>query len=108
MAGIFRGQGGSIARALLPALLFVAFVNSGVRAQLYEQPELVVDPGMHTARINRLAVDAAGSIAATGSFDKTVRVWGCEPKLCAQAARCCEPWRALSLAAARFCLSLSQ
>ena len=33
---------------------------------------------------------------------------GCEPKLCAQATRCCERWRALSLAAARFCLSLSQ
>jgi len=39
---------------------------------------------------------------------KPQRCRGCEPKLCAQAARCCEPWRALSLAAARFCLSLSQ
>ena len=42
---------------------------------LYEQPVLVVDPGMHTARINSVAVDAAGRLAVTGSDDKTVRVW---------------------------------
>ena len=42
---------------------------------LYEQPVLVVDPGMHTARINCVAVDAAGRLAVTGSDDKTVRVW---------------------------------
>ena len=42
---------------------------------LYEQPVLVVDPGVHTARIQSVAVDAAGRFAATGSWDKTVRVW---------------------------------
>ena len=42
---------------------------------LYEQPVLVVDPGMHTATINCVAVDAAGRLAVTGSDDKTVRVW---------------------------------
>ena len=42
---------------------------------LYEQPVLVVDPGMHTATINSVAVDAAGRLAVTGSDDKTVRVW---------------------------------
>ena len=36
---------------------------------------LVVDPGMHTARIMSVAVDAAGRLAVTGSEDKTVRVW---------------------------------
>jgi WD40 repeat protein len=43
--------------------------------QLYEQPMLVVDPGMHTAPIRAVAVDAAGRLAVTGSWDKTVRVW---------------------------------
>jgi len=42
---------------------------------LYEQPMLVVDPGMHTAMIISVAVDAAGRVAVTGSDDKTVRVW---------------------------------
>ena len=44
-------------------------------AQLYEQPVLVVDPGMHTAPIKAVGVDAAGRLAVTGSCDKTVRVW---------------------------------
>ena len=42
---------------------------------LYEQPVLVIEPGMHTARINCVAVDAAERLAVTGSDDKTVRVW---------------------------------
>jgi len=43
--------------------------------QLYDQPVLVIEPGMHTAPINTVGVDAAGRIAVTGSDDKTVRVW---------------------------------
>jgi WD40 repeat protein len=42
---------------------------------LYEQPVLVVDPGMHTAMINCVTADAAGRLAVSGSDDKTVRVW---------------------------------
>jgi WD40 repeat protein len=75
MAGIFRGQGRSIARALLLPLLFVVFATSAARAQLYEQPVLVIDPGMHTGPIKGVGVDAAGRIAVTGSWDKTLRVW---------------------------------
>ena len=77
MADIFRGQGSAIARslALLPALLFAVLANPAAMAQLYEQPMLVVDPGMHTAPIRAVAVDAAGRLAVTGSDDKTVRVW---------------------------------
>jgi WD40 repeat protein len=45
------------------------------KAQLYEQPTLITDPGMHTAPIRAVDVDAAGRLAATGSDDKTVRVW---------------------------------
>ena len=75
MAGIFRGQGSSIARALLPALLFVVFASPAALAQLYEQPVLIIDPGMHTAPIRDVGVDAAGRIAVTGGYDKTLRVW---------------------------------
>ena len=75
MAGIFRGQGSSIARALLPALLFVVFAIPAALAQLYEQPVLIIDPGTHTAPIKDVSVDAAGRIAVTGSWDKTIRVW---------------------------------
>jgi WD40 repeat protein len=77
MADIFRGEASAIARsvALLPALLFAVATTPSAIAQLSEQPMLVVDPGMHTASIRDLAVDAAGRLAVTGSHDKTVRVW---------------------------------
>jgi WD40 repeat protein len=74
MADIFRGQGGRVGRALL-ALPFIIFASSAARAQLYEQPVLVIDPGMHTAPIRDIGVDAAGRIAVTGAHDKTLRVW---------------------------------
>jgi WD40 repeat protein len=75
MAGIFRGQGRSIAAlfALLMMLLFASL--STAVAQLYERPVLVIDPGMHTAPIHAVGVNAAGSLAVTGADDKTVRVW---------------------------------
>jgi WD40 repeat protein len=77
MAAVFRGQAGSVARplALLPAVLFAALTHSAAVAQLSEQPMLVVDPGMHTAPIRAVGVDAAGRVAVTGSEDKTARVW---------------------------------
>jgi glucose/arabinose dehydrogenase len=75
MANIFRGQGSTIGRllALLLTLLCTAMTNAGAMAQLYDQPVLVVDPGMHTADID--SVDAAGRFGVTGSEDKTVRLW---------------------------------
>ena len=77
MAYIFRSQGGPVARslALLPAILFAIVAPAAAMAELYEQPVLVVDPGMHTAPITAADVDAAGRLAVTGSDDKTVRVW---------------------------------
>jgi outer membrane protein assembly factor BamB len=41
----------------------------------YDHPVLIVNPGMHTAPITDVGVDAAGRLAVTGSDDKTVRVW---------------------------------
>jgi len=55
--------------------LFAVLANPAAMAQLSEQPMLVVDPGMHTAPIQSVAVDAAGRLAVTGCQDKTARVW---------------------------------
>ena len=42
---------------------------------LYDGPVLVVDPGMHTARITRASADRDGFWAVTGLHDKAVRIW---------------------------------
>ena len=73
MASIFRGFG--VATAFLIAALLVGVVNPAALAQLYEQPTLIIDPGMHTAPIIDVGVDAASQIAVSGADDKTVRVW---------------------------------
>jgi WD40 repeat protein len=74
MAGIFRGQGRPInGPLLLSCMVLVSALPAS--AQLYEQPVLVVDPGMHTAIVHGVSSDAAGRIAVTGSDEKTVRVW---------------------------------
>jgi ATP-binding cassette subfamily B protein len=79
----------------------VTFHYGGHRAPLYDGLSIDIRAGERVGLVGR-----SGSGKTT--FVKLVQRLGCEPKLCAQAARCCEPWRALSLAAARFCLSLSQ
>lgn len=40
-----------------------------------EGPILRIDPGMHAADINRVGADAGCTLLATGSVDKTVRLW---------------------------------
>ncbi len=40
-----------------------------------QTPTLRIETGMHTAKINSLAVDAACRRVVTGSSDKTIRVW---------------------------------
>jgi len=39
------------------------------------EPQLRIEAGMHTVRVNRIATDAAGRYAVTASEDKTARVW---------------------------------
>src|SRR6516164_10312369 len=72
-------------RAIAAALLgLAALVFAPALAQdqggkdgtdLYDRPTLAIDPGMHTAKIDSQAVDAAGRFAVSGSDDRTVRVW---------------------------------
>jgi hypothetical protein len=95
MANILRGQGSSIARVLLLALLFAVSVNLAAMAQLYEQPVLAIEPGMHTASIIDLKADAAGRLAVTGSDDKTVRVCRRRTGDCYRPSAC-QPGRRIS------------
>ncbi len=44
-------------------------------ANLYDRAVLIADLDMHRAAINSAAVDSIGRFAATGSNDKTVRIW---------------------------------
>ena len=39
------------------------------------RPFPAIEAGMHTAKINRIAVDRAGRLAVTASEDKPARVW---------------------------------
>jgi WD40 repeat protein len=64
-----------IAVSLLAAPAFAADQPSAPTPAFYDRPVLVIDPGMHTNKIWRAAVDAEGRWAVTGSYDKTVRVW---------------------------------
>lgn len=50
-------------------------VETAAKACPDQEPVLRIETGMHTATIRRIGVDAACRIAATGSEDKTVRLW---------------------------------
>ena len=72
MARIWRHCAGAIvALALLSAL----FVAPAATQDLYDQPVLAVDPGMHTALMTGQSVDREGRFAVTGGADRTVRIW---------------------------------
>ena len=76
MAGFWRHCAGAIVAA---QAFFASWpVAPAVAQDLYDQPVLAVDPGMHTARIWSLAVDAAGRYAVTGGGDRTVRIWSAD------------------------------
>ncbi len=48
---------------------------AAIKACPDQQPFLRIETGMHTAPIRRIGVDAACSLLATASDDKTVRLW---------------------------------
>ena len=78
MARFCRGQSRQLAYLpiILLALLLVIFSSLHAKAQsLYDRPVLIVDPDMHTASVLTAAADAEGLFVATGSQDKTVRIW---------------------------------
>jgi WD40 repeat protein len=50
-------------------------LQAAIRACPSQAPVLLIETGMHIAPTKRISVDRACRIAATASFDKTVRVW---------------------------------
>ena len=63
---------------ILAAIIALAPVLAGAaRAEELpdQRPLLRIEPGMHTAQITRIGVDAACTLMVTGSDDKTARLW---------------------------------
>ncbi len=62
---------------IFAAIFAVALLAGAARAgDLPERrPVLRIEPGMHTAPIKRIGVDAACTLMVTGSDDKTARLW---------------------------------
>ena len=64
-------------RIVAAIVFWVAALAGAARAEELpdQRPMLRIDPGMHTAQIKRIGVDAACSLMVTGSDDKTARLW---------------------------------
>src|SRR5262249_51977723 len=81
MAQVWRHRRAiAAAFSALAALIFVPALAQDQAAaknetDLYDRPVLTIDPGMHSARVNGIGVDAGGRFAVTGSDDRTVRIW---------------------------------
>ncbi len=62
---------------ILAAIIAVAVLAGAARAEDLpdRRPMLRIEPGMHTAVIRRIGVDAACTLMVTGSDDKTARLW---------------------------------
>jgi WD40 repeat protein len=60
---------------VLTGLIAAAPMAALAQKQPSSEPVLRVETGMHTAHIQRAAIDAAGRLLATASWDKTVRLW---------------------------------
>lgn len=69
------------------ALLLILAVSPVVSATPPVAPMLRIDPGTHTAMISRIAANAAGTMIATASNDKTLRVWDAQSGLMVQTLR---------------------
>jgi hypothetical protein len=62
---------------ILAAIVAMAALMGAARAEDLpdQRPMLRIEPGMHTAPIRRIGVDAACTLMVTGSDDKTARLW---------------------------------
>ncbi|MFZ1107962.1 MAG: hypothetical protein WAN43_06420 [Rhodomicrobium sp.] len=62
---------------IVAAILAMAALMGAARADGLpdQRPMLRIEPGMHTAQIKRIGVDAACTLMVTGSDDKTARLW---------------------------------
>jgi len=72
--------GWKVFHADLAAIVFwLAALSGTAQAQDLpdQQPFLRIEPGMHTASIQRIGVDTVCSLMVTGSYDKTARLWRC-------------------------------
>ncbi len=71
------GAGGGCFMRILAAIVAMAALMGAAQGQdLPEQrPMLRIEPGMHTAMIRRIGVDAACTLMVTGSDGKTARLW---------------------------------
>src|SRR6185436_159192 len=57
-------------------LIMGSFTTTAVHAgSLSDDPILRIETGMHSAGINRMAIDERNLVLATVSDDKTVRIW---------------------------------
>jgi WD40 repeat protein len=61
----------------LAAIFILTVLTGTAQAQKLpdQRPMLRIEPGMHTAPIIRVGVDAACTLMVTGSHDKTARLW---------------------------------
>jgi WD40 repeat protein len=62
---------------MVAAAIALAALTMGAKAQDApdQRPMLRIEPGMHTAMIRRISVDASCSIMVSASDDKTGRIW---------------------------------
>ncbi len=62
---------------IMAAIITLAVLTFTARAEDLpdQRPMLRIEPGMHTAMIRRIGVDAACTLMVTGSDDKTARLW---------------------------------
>ncbi|MGO9461606.1 MAG: caspase family protein, partial [Rhodomicrobium sp.] len=72
--------GGYVMRVVAAMVAVAAVLAGAARAARAQdlpdrRPMLRIEPGMHTARIDRIGVDAACKLMVTGSYDKTARLW---------------------------------
>ena len=62
-------------KPLLAALLLLCPLARLVADEPDTTPQLRIETGMHTAAVNRIGVDASGTLVLTCADDKTARLW---------------------------------